>query len=220
MSQKATYLRSASVAALAFSACCLSFAALSPARAAEFDWTYTGGITGMMENGSGTLTTGGPGGGIGGFDTTSITGTFNGSAVTGVLPPNTCCGLFVSSIRNSNFVYPDESGSIGGNFGTGIPGQGGFVNLNGLGFSIAGGATDSWVQLAFNGTDGLIGGVRTYATFLGGPGNTGGTFQSTGSFTLNEVPLPPAIYLFGSVLGGAFWMRRRKHSVVSSLGAA
>ena len=35
-----------------------------------------------------------------------------------------------------------------------------------------------------------------------------------------EIPLPPAIYLFGSVLGGAFWMSRRKRSAVSSLGVA
>jgi hypothetical protein len=35
-----------------------------------------------------------------------------------------------------------------------------------------------------------------------------------------EVPLPPAIYLFGSVLGGAFWLSRRKRSAVSSPGAA
>jgi hypothetical protein len=33
-----------------------------------------------------------------------------------------------------------------------------------------------------------------------------------------EIPLPPALYLFGSVLGGAFWLGRRKRSAVSSLG--
>jgi len=35
-----------------------------------------------------------------------------------------------------------------------------------------------------------------------------------------QEPLPPAIYLFGSVLGGAFWLARRNRSAVSSLGAA
>jgi hypothetical protein len=40
---------------------------------------------------------------------------------------------------------------------------------------------------------------------------------TTGSLT--PVPLPPAIYLLGSVLGGAFWLSRRKHSAVSALGA-
>jgi hypothetical protein len=35
----------------------------------------------------------------------------------------------------------------------------------------------------------------------------------------DPVPLPPAIYLFGSVLGGAFWLGRRKRSAVSSLSS-
>jgi hypothetical protein len=35
-----------------------------------------------------------------------------------------------------------------------------------------------------------------------------------------ETPLPPAIYLLGSVLGGAFWMSRRKRSAVRGLGSA
>jgi hypothetical protein len=35
----------------------------------------------------------------------------------------------------------------------------------------------------------------------------------------SEIPLPPAIYLFGSVLGGAFWVGRKKRSAVSSLGS-
>jgi hypothetical protein len=34
----------------------------------------------------------------------------------------------------------------------------------------------------------------------------------------SEIPLPPAIYLFGSILGGAFWLGRRKRNAVSSLG--
>jgi hypothetical protein len=33
------------------------------------------------------------------------------------------------------------------------------------------------------------------------------------------IPLPPAIYLFGSVLGGALWLGRRKRGAVSGLGA-
>ena len=36
----------------------------------------------------------------------------------------------------------------------------------------------------------------------------------------DPVPLPPAIYLFGSVLGGAFWLSRRKRGAVSGVGAA
>jgi len=38
--------------------------------------------------------------------------------------------------------------------------------------------------------------------------------------TVPPIPLPPTIYLFGSVLGGAFWLGRRKRNAVSSLGAA
>jgi hypothetical protein len=36
----------------------------------------------------------------------------------------------------------------------------------------------------------------------------------------NEIPLHPAIYLFRSVLGGAFRLGRRKRSAVSGLGSA
>ena len=97
----------------------------------------------------------------------------------------------------------------------GAPGSGGLLNRFGLGFGIPGGATDSWVQLFFSNTDGLPFGVRMYDAFLGGPGNVSGVFQSRGEFTLDPVPLPPAIYLFGSALGGAFWMSRRKRSAVT-----
>jgi hypothetical protein len=45
---------------------------------------------------------------------------------------------------------------------------------------------------------------------------SGGSITTPGA----PVPLPPAIYLFGSVLGGAFWLGRKKRSAVSSLGAA
>jgi hypothetical protein len=46
--------------------------------------------------------------------------------------------------------------------------------------------------------------------------NTGAAFE----FGIGVVPLPPAIYLFGSVLGGAFWLGRRKRSAVDGLGSA
>jgi hypothetical protein len=36
----------------------------------------------------------------------------------------------------------------------------------------------------------------------------------------DPVPVPGAIYLFGSVLGGAFWLVRRKRRAVSTLSAA
>jgi hypothetical protein len=56
----------------------------------------------------------------------------------------------------------------------------------------------------------------------------GGSFiatpTSTGTLTPvgppSEVPLPPAVYLFGSVLGGAFWLGRKKRNAVSGLSSA
>jgi hypothetical protein len=62
-------------------------------------------------------------------------------------------------------------------------------------------------------------------TFTASSGEIGSvTLADTGpaafEFGIGVVPLPPAIYLFGSVLGGAFWLGRRKRSAVSSLGAA
>jgi hypothetical protein len=48
-----------------------------------------------------------------------------------------------------------------------------------------------------------------------------GTTNFADSVALTEVvPLPPAIALFGSALGGAFWLGRRKRSAVSGLGSA
>ena len=44
--------------------------------------------------------------------------------------------------------------------------------------------------------------------------NTAPAFEFGGP---TAVPLPPALYMFGSVLGGAFWMSRRKRSAVSAL---
>jgi hypothetical protein len=71
------------------------------ARADLFNWTYIG----VGLNGSGTLTTGAADvgfGGFAGFDITGITGefSFNGSLITGLLPPGTCCG----SPANDNIV--------------------------------------------------------------------------------------------------------------------
>jgi len=67
--------------------------------------------------------------------------------------------------------------------------------------------------------------VTVLATFTDPSGNIGSmtlTNHTAAAFEFagpNAVPLPPAIYLFGSVLGGAFWLARRKRSAVSTLGA-
>jgi hypothetical protein len=66
-------------------------------------------------------------------------------------------------------------------------------------------------------------------TFAASGGNIGSvklTDSTTAAFeygipaSVAATPLPGAIYLFGSVLGGAFWLGRRKRSAVSGLGSA
>jgi hypothetical protein len=61
-------------------------------------------------------------------------------------------------------------------------------------------------------------------TFTASSGEIGSvTLHDTGpaafEFGINPVPLPASIYLFASVLGGAFWLSRRKRRAVSALGA-
>jgi len=69
--------------------------------------------------------------------------------------------------------------------------------------------------VTFTDTTGTIGSV-VLSNSINGHGNSP-AFEFGGP---TAIPLPPAIYLFGSVLGGAFWLGRRKRSTVSSLGAA
>jgi hypothetical protein len=76
----------------------------------------------------------------------------------------------------------------------------------------------------------VVGGSCPFTLF--GPSGLFGPAQSNGNSwntafgvsatlnPLNVIPLPPAIYLFGTALGGVFWMGRRERSAVSSLGTA
>jgi len=71
----------------------------------------------------------------------------------------------------------------------------------------------------------VVGGSCPFTLF--GPSGLFGLAQSNGNqwstpngvpgalAPLNVVPLPPAIYLFGSTLGGALWLGRRKRRAVS-----
>jgi hypothetical protein len=52
------------------------------------------------------------------------------------------------------------------------------------------------------------------------PGDTTTPPGDTTSPPVGATPLPGAIYLFGSVLGGVFWLGRRKRRAVGSLGVA
>jgi hypothetical protein len=69
--------------------------------------------------------------------------------------------------------------------------------------------------VTFAASSGDIGSV-VLSNSMNGLGNAA-AFEFAGP---EPIPLPPAIYLFGSVLGGAFWMSRRKRGAVSSLGSA
>ena len=68
--------------------------------------------------------------------------------------------------------------------------------------------------VTFAASSGDIGSV-VLSNSMNGMGNAA-AFEFGGP---DPIPLPPAIYLFGSVLGGAFWLARRKRSAVSTLGA-
>ena len=77
----------------------------------------------------------------------------------------------------------------------------------------------STVPISFD----LTTGGPTLAALSGmGVGATTSLTLSGGSITTPgaPVPLPPALYLFGSALGGAFWMSRRKRGAAPSLARA
>jgi hypothetical protein len=117
-------------------------------------------------------------------------------------------------------------------------------NVDSSSFALLWGSPDSYNQVAFfaglNGTgspEGTFTGAdlacftRTcngmqfdLVTFTASAGGDIGSVvlsnNTSAAFEFGVVPLPPAIYLFGSVLGGAFWLARRKRSTVSILGAA
>jgi len=67
--------------------------------------------------------------------------------------------------------------------------------------------------------------LSSLVTFTAASGDIGSIMLSNAGSAAFEfggpdpVPLPPAIYLFGSALGGAFWLGRKKRSAVSSLSS-
>jgi hypothetical protein len=69
----------------------------SQAHAGLFDWTYSDQ---NGNSGSGTLTTNGSSA-PGTYTMLAITGTYDGSAITGIAPPGTCC----SSPPNDNNIF-------------------------------------------------------------------------------------------------------------------
>jgi len=93
---------------------------LSPSNV--YDWSFVD----LTDQGSGTLTTGAldPTRSLNspaGYDITAITGQWDSSAITGLLPPGTCC----LSPANNNIIY--------------IPPSPAYFDIAGLGFGVANG---------------------------------------------------------------------------------
>jgi hypothetical protein len=76
----------------------------------SFTWSYTCDTAGCTDNASGTLTTGGFVGGV--ATILSITGTYDGSAITGLLPTGTCCATDLNDnlLYSPGTPYLDEAG--------------------------------------------------------------------------------------------------------------
>jgi hypothetical protein len=165
-------------------AVCLTVGMLLPADADVFNWTYNGQFGQVSDNGSGTFTTGASDIGNDGFpgvDITAITGTWNGSIITGLLP--------VQPGFANNILYPMTEPIIGG-----------FFDIQGVVFSaIDARGVSSSVNIFFV-PDAHV--YQAQTNFIGIPHFTDGTFTLTPA----PVPVPivgtglPGLILAGGVL--------------------
>jgi len=221
MSCKTTYYRSAIFVALVVGS---SLALLTGARAEPI--TYT--LTGM---GSGSL------------DGTSFTN--DDVTLSLAMDTSTISPTFFPFMTQNNVSTSPPTVSVAGVGTDTLTPTGGlsvgvYVNRNAgqVGFQVVNPANfvSSFVIWAFNNSAftsyaldaiGPTMGVPFPGATNTTPTGSGGTFQlsptmgSTSTFeaalgTPPEIPLPPAIYLFGSALGGAFWMSRRKRNAVTA----
>lgn len=161
---------------------CGTFGLQMSAQAAVFNFNFSG--TGTPENASGTLTTGAsvPGG----LSITGITGTYNGEAITGLLPTGTFYYTgsgFLQDPGNDNVLnYPPTEVFLG---------QNNYLDYAGLSFSTA--------SLYVNIYNGLGGYADLYSTSL-----DSATFGSFGNFTVSPassaVPEPSSLLMTGGGL--------------------
>jgi hypothetical protein len=223
MSRKATYYRSASFAALVVGS---SIALLTGAQADTL--TFGPG------NNTGTVFFGAPSGpffanwvgqsGPASFD--SLSGTFTASSMF-LSAPSPGSQTASGAIGNFTASFPAPCVTCAGDSLTGSVSFPPTSFLGGVG-SLTGSLTVTAISgdPTFVSNFGGVGGMDNFSwqVAIPAPGsfpdNTFISIPAPGIGTISPVPLPGAIYLFGSVFGGAFWLSRRKRSAVSTLGAA
>jgi hypothetical protein len=243
MWQKATCYKSATFAACVVGS---SLALLMGAQAASLNFTPgtavfagppTSGTVFILNNTStasfngsavGTASFVGPGGGslasvsVGGFDPTTSTyntiGMPNTSTLT-VTSPGGATGNLLTGNMTITSIQDNVSGTV--NVNSPVILMGNFTETGGSGplaDAFAPGGTFDFPVIS---SDSRFPSVTIAFTAMGFSGPINVSFTPlAGATAISPVPLPPALYLFGSVLGGAFWLGRKKRSAVSGLGAA